>query len=45
VKGEKNEDQDIKNRMAMQAERPIRFLVFRKKKVARKNFYAEKQDK
>lgn len=29
----------------MQAERPIRFLVFGKKKVARKDFDADKQDK
>ena len=44
MKGKKNEDHNIKDGMAMEAERPIRFFIFCKQEVAGKDFCANKQD-
>jgi hypothetical protein len=44
VKGEKDQDNNVKNRLSVQAQGPVRLFVLGKKKKACEYFYADKNN-
>ena len=44
MKGEKDENEDVQNRMPVKAQGPVGFFVFCEKKVTGEDFNAEKND-